>query len=147
MAEGLLKKLLEREGVGLVEVASAGTMAPVGLPSAGNAVITMMEKGIDISDHRAQLLTAEMADEADLILVMERAHLRFIESRFPTAKEKTFLLKALGRHDEAGDIDDPIGGDLELYQNCRDILEYEIERILPTILEMSAKKRGYTGFF
>ena len=66
MAEGLLKSVLVRSGVESVVVASAGTMAPVGMAPTSNAILTMVERGVDISQHRARLLTKEMVEEADI---------------------------------------------------------------------------------
>jgi len=142
MAEGILKDLLEKEGVEDVVVESAGTMAPSGMSPTNFAVLTMVEMGIDISSHKAQPLTEAMVKEADLILVMERVHQHFIEHFLPSARDKVFLLKTFGKEDVEGnmEIDDPIGGDLDFYRMCGQILKREIERILPLILRMAGHR-------
>ena len=141
MAEGLLKSVLARKGVESVVVASAGTMAPVGMAPTSNTILTMVERGVDISQHRARLLTKDMVEEADLILVMEEAHRRFVEKFFPSARGKVFLLKAYGapEEDEEMEVEDPIGGDLEIYRSCCEEIEGEIRRILPGILGLAGE--------
>ncbi len=73
-------------------VESAGLGALVGEPASDYAVALMQERDIDISSHRAQQLTAELARKADLILVMELRHKRAIESGDPSARGKIFRL-------------------------------------------------------
>ena len=136
MAEGILESLLQRRGLKGVVVESAGTMAPVGMSPTNLAKLTTLERGIDISSHRARLLTHQMVEEADLILVMERAHKQFIKSLLPSVKSEVFLLKAYGRKEEEAEVADPIGGDLEVYRACYEELEEEIRRILPEIVKL-----------
>ena len=136
MAEGILKKLLKTNKIDHIVVGSAGTMAPIGMPPTNYAILTTVERGVDISSHRAKLLTAEMTHEADLILVMEEAHRRFVENLLPSAKNKTSLLTSFPRNKSGKDIDDPIGGDLDTYRKCYQIIENEINRILPDIVQM-----------
>lgn len=136
MAEGILKKVLEENGIQNIRVESAGTFAPVGNPATTNAILCMIEHGIDISQHRARLLTQRLVDDADLVIVMERAHKIFVERLLPTVEDKVFLLKAIGEGGSGGEVEDPIGGVLEMYRRCRDELETEIRRILPDILRL-----------
>ena len=139
MAEGILKQLLEIESIEDIVVESAGTMAPSGVSPTNFAVLTMVEMGIDISSHQARPLTEELVKEVDLILVMEWAHQHFIEHFLSSARDKVFLVKTFGKERVEGniEIDDPIGGDLDFYRMCGQILKQEIERILPLILRMA----------
>jgi len=52
-------------------VLSAGVWAADGDPASENAVATMAERGIDISDHRSHSLTTEEIAGAALILVID----------------------------------------------------------------------------
>jgi protein-tyrosine-phosphatase len=135
MAEGILKDILQERGIRGIVVDSAGTMAPVGMPPTNDAHLVMTERGIDISSHRAKLLTGQMVDRVDLILVMEKAHKRFVEGLSERTDGKVFLLKVYGRGGLEEEIDDPIGRDLDFYRSCRDALEEEIRRILPMIVK------------
>jgi len=73
-------------------VESAGLGALVGEPASELAVVLMGERGIDISSHRAQQLTAELVSKADLILVMESRHKKAIETGDPATRGKVFRL-------------------------------------------------------
>ena len=147
MAEGILKHLLKKEGVDSVLVESAGTMAPEGMAPTNNALLAMVERGLDISGHRARTLTKEMVEDSDLIFVMEKAHQRFVEHMVPSAREKVFLLKAYRANGEKREVEDPIGGDLEVYRNAYDELEREIQRVFPMIKALAKKKQSPRGHY
>ena len=53
------------------KIASAGVNALVGYPADPNTVIVAEKRGIDLSNHIARQLTAELCNEYDLILVMD----------------------------------------------------------------------------
>ena len=141
MAEGILKDMLKREGISNVVVSSAGTLAPAGLKPTDYALITTVEGGIDISQHTSRVLTEQMVEESDLVLVMEFGHLKFVQGLAPRAKRKVFLLKDFGKNSQKGEIADPIGFDLEFYRKCYNDLEDELHRILPEILKMAKKSK------
>ena len=101
MAEALLKSTLKDLGDYTVE--SAGLGALVGHPADDNALELMNEMGEDVSDHRARQIHPDMVKKADLILVMEAAHKRSIDTADPTARGK---VTRLGEWQER-DIGDP----------------------------------------
>ena len=72
LAEALLRRALEERGVTGVEVSSAGTGAWEGAPASEGAYLVGLESGLDLSGHRARLLTGEVVAESDLILTMAR---------------------------------------------------------------------------
>src|ERR671911_2474006 len=74
MAEALLREALATRGAEQVTVSSAGTGAWGGAPGSEGAYLVGLENGLDLSGHRAQLLTRELVREADLILVMSGHH-------------------------------------------------------------------------
>ena len=71
MAEGLLRQVFREANKTDCNVRSAGLAALVGHKADPTACQLMMNKGIDISAHRACQLHAEMIRKTDLILVME----------------------------------------------------------------------------
>ena len=138
MAEGILRHLLKEKNVNSIEVRSAGLFTFENRPAEPLAVEVCHEKGIDISNHRAVLFDLALAEWADLILVMENAHLFYIQNLIPQAKGKIFLLRGFGNLSATGEeIEDPIGQDIEAYRNCYKTLEAEIQRILPKIIELA----------
>ena len=87
MAEGLMRKALPE-----CSIASAGLGALVGHPADPIAVDLMREQGVDISGHRARQLESQLMADADLVLVMELDHQRYLEQQFPLARGKIFRL-------------------------------------------------------
>ena len=122
MAKGFLDQRLKEEGSSdTYRVQSAGTWAVEGAPASGNSIHTMADYGIDLSSHRAHLLSREDIREADLVLVMEEAHREAITSQLPEEAAKIHLLSEVAG--ESGDIEDPYGLDLEAYRNSAAHLE------------------------
>jgi protein-tyrosine phosphatase len=82
-----------------VEVASAGLMGSgMSVPDVGIAL--MARRGLDLSAHRSRLLTPTMADEADLVLGMERRHVREVVAASPAQWPRTYTLKDFVRRAE-----------------------------------------------
>lgn len=142
MAEGALRVLLEGKA-GNVDVMSAGTGAVPGCPATQNAVEAAKTWHADISGHHSRPLSAELIEEADLILAMTSGHYRDVLGYSSDAAAKTFLLK---KYPEPGDdgegVADPIGGPLDLYNQTFLEIGEELGRILPDILDMAKKKES-----
>lgn len=101
-AEGLLKHYLKDTHPDIM-IQSAGTHALIGHPADQNATDVLQERGIDITAHRARQLKHELVGWSDLILVMEKHHLKDIGGRFPSAIGKVI---GLGKWQNI-DIPDP----------------------------------------
>jgi low molecular weight protein-tyrosine phosphatase len=98
VAEGLLRRALERRlGQDAPSVSSAGTIAIDGAAASDGSVVAARELGIDISAHRARLLTADLIAEADLCLCMAGEHRDEIAGLVPHAADRAFTLKELVR--------------------------------------------------
>ncbi len=135
MAYGLLQARLEAEGLSdEVVVETAGTYALVGEPPSLGAQRALAKRGIDISHHRARLVTEEMLARADVVLVMTESHRRSLFHLAPRELKKVYLLSELvGEH---RDIPDPYGDPQEAYEAVAAMLETYIERGLPTLLRL-----------
>ena len=132
MASALAKKALaerlgckpdELEKFGL-EVLSAGVFTAGGALATAEAVEAAAELGGNVEKHRSKKLTSRLIDSADLIFCMGRNHLDAVVRQVPAAAEKTFLL------DEAGDIEDPIGGDSRTYLRTAGRIERGLKKRL-----------------
>lgn len=99
MAEGLLRQELISSGKLECFVHSAGLGALIGHKPEPNAYQVMIEKGLNISAHRACQLNREMIRKSNLILVMELSHKTAIEKKDPSAKGKVFRLGEWGKFD------------------------------------------------
>lgn len=122
MAEAMLRALIERHGdAARLRVTSAGTWCPADEPVAPLTIEVMAAWGQDLSAQRTRILTQPLIDEAALILVMTRAHVRDIRLRFVRAEDKTYLLSEMVG--KVYDIADPYGGARKVYEACRQELE------------------------
>ena len=136
MAEGLLKHLLPPDSDW--EVTSAGVCAADGWPASHNSVEALREKEIDISGLTSSTLTPHLIDEADLLITMTEGHKQAILAVAPQSNDKVFLLKSFGIAKCAADIDDPVGGPLDLYRHVRD----EIDAALPDLILYMLEDKG-----
>jgi len=116
LAEALTRHLLTERKVEGVTVASAGTGAWLGAPASEGSYLVALEDGVDLSAHRAQPLTPELAANADLILTMSRSHRQRLSDL--GYGDRTFLLgEYAGRSGTAAEVDDPYGGSLSDYRD------------------------------
>lgn len=145
MAEGLMKTKIPPALTGKVSVASAGTLGIYGAPATDHAVQVASEFGADVSDHRSQGISAELAQWADIIFAMSFEHREFLQRHFPRSRDNVFLLRSFDRPADAAQndsISDPVGGSLELYRECCLLINEELDRILPRLLTLIAEKVG-----
>ena len=116
LAEALLRRALLERGVGDVEVVSAGTGAWDGAPVSEGAYLIGLERGLDLSIHRARLLTREIVEDAHLIFTMARHHRARVHEL--GGEGRVFVLgEYAGRAGEEAEVGDPFGGDLEVYRD------------------------------
>ncbi len=122
MAEALMREALASRGAEQVTVSSAGTGAWDGAPVSEGAYLVGLEHGLDLSGHRAQLLTRELVKSADLILTMSGSHrARVVELG---GEDKVHLLaEYAGRDEGEGEVIDPFGSDLASYRVTYDELQ------------------------
>jgi protein-tyrosine phosphatase len=123
MAEALLRHALEARGAaGQVTVSSAGTGAWEGAPASEGAYLVGLEHGLDLSSHRARMLSRELVAGADLILTMSRSHAA--RAAELGAGDRVHLLgEFAGRTGADAEISDPFGGDLHDYRRTFEELQ------------------------
>jgi protein-tyrosine-phosphatase len=102
-------------------VGSAGTHALDGHPATQQAIRVALEWGIDLSGHRARLLTADLALAADHLIALTPVHARVAESLAPAAS-------GVAIHEL--DVADPYGLGLEDYRACFEQIERNLEALL-----------------
>lgn len=99
MAEALLRHRLHGLGIE-AQVASAGLLR-AGQPASEHGVDILRARGLDLTTHRSQPMTRELLSSADLVLAMEREHVREAVVLNPALWPRTFTLKELVRRGEA----------------------------------------------
>jgi protein-tyrosine-phosphatase len=101
MAEAILAAAFAERGVEAT-VHSAGLLDD-GLPAADHAITAVKDRGLDLSRHASRRMTAELVAGADLIIGMERRHVREAAVMVPGAWNRSFTLPELARRaQEAG---------------------------------------------
>lgn len=91
---------------------SAGVSAKVGAPLTSEAQEVLRSLNVPVRPHAARNLTPELAEQAEMIFCMTRAHRKAVIELIPSVAWKTYCL------DYEGDIEDPIDKGLEVYLNC-----------------------------
>jgi len=120
MAEGIFRKIIDDKKLDW-KVESAGVWAREGDEPAENAILVLLERGINIRSHRSKPVNLELVNRHDLILVMEKNHKEALELTFPDAKDKLFLISRL--IDDDFDISDPIGHPVNDFRETANELE------------------------
>jgi protein-tyrosine-phosphatase len=129
MAEALLREALASRGVDQVVVSSAGTGAWEGAPVSEGAYLVGLEHGLDLSGHRAQLLTRDLVRDSDLILTMSGHHRARVAEL--GGEDKVHVLgEYAGREEGKGEISDPFGSDLASYRTTYDELQEMITGVV-----------------
>jgi protein-tyrosine-phosphatase len=136
MAEVLLRRKLEEEKVsGSWRVSSAGTWASDGYSASDRGIQVMLERGLDTSEHRSRAVTAELLEEADLVLTMTANHSESLRAEFPEHAYKVYRLTEMAAMPY--DVADPYGGPLSEYRRTADELAYLIEKGFNRIVEVA----------
>ena len=114
MGEGLLRQALPE-----VQISSAGISAMVGHGAAPIAINIMEEVGVDISAHRARMLTDVIAREVDMILVMDDQQKQELAERYPYTRGKVYKLGEATRQD----IPDPYMQEPEVFRSVFSLID------------------------
>jgi len=135
LGEALLRRAVTQRGIDGVTVVSAGTGAWDGAPASEGAYLVGLERGLDLSGHRARLLTRELVEAADVILTMARHHRARVDEL--GGEGKVFVLgEYAGREGDDAEVSDPFGGDLDVYRDtCA-----ELEGLIAAVVERLVKE-------
>lgn len=117
-----------------LKIESAGIAAMIGWPADLDAQEVASERGLDISGHRARQLDRSMLASADLVLILDNDHQRWITQRYPEFRGKTHKL---GRWQSNRDIVDPYRKPRSAFELAYDEIEQDVDAWL-TRLRMAA---------
>jgi protein-tyrosine-phosphatase len=132
MAEALLREALATRGADQVTVTSAGTGAWEGAPVSEGAYLVGLEHGLDLSGHRAQLLSRDIVKDAALILTMSGHHRARVAEL--GGEDKVHVLgEYAGRELGRTEISDPYGADLTSYRATYDELQELINGVVSRV--------------
>ncbi len=114
---------------------SAGTWAQDGAAAAKNSQLVMVERGLDISGHRAKTVTEDLLKKYRLILTMEPGQKEALQVEFPALAGRVFLLSEMAG--QAAPIEDPYGGQIEGYKKAAEKIDRFLANGLPRIVELT----------
>ncbi len=136
MAEALLRHSLSEAGLeGEYFVSSAGTGAYSGMPASHNAIQAMGMMGIDLSQHSSNIVDDDLIDSAYLILAMTASQKRHLMMLRPDAAARIYTLSEYCGSKAKEDIEDPFGGDIGKYLDCRDKIKIHIYTLTKNLKE------------
>ena len=115
MAEILLQQAL---GDG-IRVSSAGLGALVDNDADNHALALMAERQLDLSEHRARQINAQLINSHDLILVMTQRQKDSLEKEFPSARGKVFRFC----HWQQADVADPYQQDRAAFEAALTLID------------------------
>lgn len=124
MAQALMEKRCRgREDI---EISSCGLCAFSGDTATAESIEVMMsEYGIDITDHRARVFNAYMAQEYDLFCVMTKDHATALSQIVD--EERIVVL--------GGGIPDPYGRGKQAYIQCADAIDKALDELMARYLK------------
>jgi protein-tyrosine-phosphatase/tRNA A37 threonylcarbamoyladenosine synthetase subunit TsaC/SUA5/YrdC len=143
MAEALFKKqLAQRLACTMTElpargfsVLSAGLAAMMGGEAAGEALEVVRSYGADLTQHRSQLLSVELAAQADYLIGMTRSHIAIMNDYYPRLGAEPRLLDPSGE-----DLADPVGCPRDVYEDCARHIWQCLETLLVNVECPSTRK-------
>jgi protein arginine phosphatase len=143
MAERLFRRALTEHGIEGILVQSAGIHATPGSEAHPRSKVAARELGLPLEDHRSQLLTAQMVEEADVIFAMDFQNKAELLALFPQGEHKIFMLGAYS--DAVGhrcEIADPYFGDQDEARRCYRLLQTCIENLAASLARDSGEEQG-----
>ena len=116
-----------------IEIVSAGTAAAEGQPASAGASAAGAREGLDLSGHRARRVGAGLLRGADLVLVMEREHLRAATALGADPARTHVLSEWPPPGEPEAAVADPFGGSAETYEECLRRIRRHVRRIVPVL--------------
>lgn len=127
------------------KAASAGTYAVDAAPMNEMAEKALEHMGVEMNHrHKARAFSAEIGDEASLILGVQEMIVEEILALAPEVEEYTHTLGGYAHHidglvgSEQYDIDDPYREPLEVYIECAEEIKENLELIMKRLEEEEA---------
>ena len=128
-AEGVFNALCRKEGIELrIESAGLGDWH-VGHPPDERAQHHAKNRGYDLSAQRARQVRGEDFERFDMILAMDRGHLRALQKLAPAHHHAKIRLFVEGR-----DVPDPYHGGPDGFEKVLDLVEAHCKRLLQELI-------------
>lgn len=145
-----------------VSVTSAGTHAVPGMPPGRDVRTVLREHGVGDFSHRSSPLEHTDLADVDVVVALATEHVRYVRRHHPAYAARTATLRRLCRDLDPGthplavrvdrlalnrvtleeweDVDDPAGGDIDVYRACGKDVAALVEQLGPRLV-------GHTTLF
>jgi len=137
VGEALLRDRLQKRGLTDWQVESAGTWAQEVRGASRYSVEILAEQGLDIREHRSQMITRQHLQDADLVLCMESGHVEALRAEFPEYTDKIYLFSEMVGHSYS--ISDPFGQSKDAYYRMVKDLTEVVDEGLDTVIELASQ--------
>jgi protein arginine phosphatase len=144
LAEAIARRVLPARYDAPVTVSSAGTSAVAGSQASRFSVEVAGVRSLDLTAHRSRPLDRTLVTAADLIVTMGVRHRESVGAIDPGALEYTFLLTNFSERHH-GDIPDPIGGPIEVYERTFELIRECVESMADQLHRFDGWKQGGTS--
>lgn len=135
-AEALWLRAARRAGFAS-RALSAGVRARAGDSADPVMADLLATYGCDLGNHVSRPFSASLARQADLVLVMEPWHARFVVAQAPEMAGRVWLLGHWGE----GPVTDPVGKRRDHYVDCVEQMECAMESWLDSLQQRPATRR------
>jgi protein-tyrosine phosphatase len=135
MAAAICKKLLS-DRLGCAEdelpargflILSGGVSAFRGEPAPPEAQNVVQAMGADLSSHESRPVSPDLLAQADYIFTMTQGHMQMLTESYPDLKLSPQLLCG------DADLEDPLGGDENVYSECAQTIRHHVQRLLAEV--------------
>ena len=130
MAEAMLRHVLRERGINGIAVRSAGVHAVPGREAHPWALAVSRELSLPLDQHRAQPVSKELVATSDAIFAMDFENLAELQTLYPAARDKIFLLSAFAEGEQRDrEIHDPYFESLDGTRRCYSVLRTCIDNL------------------
>jgi protein-tyrosine-phosphatase/predicted ATP-grasp superfamily ATP-dependent carboligase len=131
-AEAYLTRQAARANVA-IEARSVGFHRRPGRPADPRMVEAAGRRGVDLTAHSARTIEEDSIAWADVILAMDRSHLRALRNRYPAAAARVFLLSVLEPGNADADIPDPYSEDDAATDRVCERIGLAVDRLMASV--------------
>ena len=129
LAEALFIARFKQEGLLNMAVSSAGLAALVKRPADAVGQALLLQKGIDISGHRARQVSSEILFESDLVLTMSTDQQIQVELNYPGTCGRVHRLGKWGGYD----VPDPFQRPKPVFEQALAMIEQGVDEWYRTL--------------
>lgn len=135
MAQAMFQAMIDARKIEGIKIRSCGTNANPAYRIPPVVLRMLADKDIDVGRHVSTQMSKALVTTADLILIMDESHRKFVRTCFPVAEGKVNLLKEYAGDKEPYEIFDPIGQSDEVYERAAAVIERSLKKIIKNILK------------